>query len=87
MIFEKLSRPIIKLSFRIFEPVLPVFLTYFFGKKLKQWEEEDLIDSSKVKVGRLGRYHYNIDLDFFLTEEQSRERFSDIIVKLPKLRR
>lgn len=87
MFLEKIFRPIIKFSFRVFEPTLPIFLTYFLDKKLRRWEQEDLIESSKVRVERPKRYHYNINLDFSLTEKQARERFSDVVIKLPKLGR
>lgn len=87
MVFEKLSRSIIRFSFRVFEPMSPIFLTYFLDGKLRRWEDDNLIQGFKVKAERLERYKYKVDLEFFLTKEQTRERFSDIMVKFSKLRR
>ncbi|KXA98904.1 hypothetical protein AKJ39_00330 [candidate division MSBL1 archaeon SCGC-AAA259J03] len=83
MVFERLTGAMMKLGFRVFEPVFPVLATYFLNRRMRKWEERDLIQTFKVKVGRTEKYHYTIDLDVFLTEDQARDRIRSILNRPP----
>ena len=81
MVFERLTGWVMKTGFRMFEPILPVIITYFLSKKMKEWEDKDLIQSFKVKVSRVAKLHYILDLDVYLTDEQARDGMLDILDK------
>jgi len=64
-----LIRGLMKLVF-ILEPLIPFFAAYFLNRQLKSWEGKDLIINHKVKITRLGRFYYRIDMRFLVTPQK-----------------
>ena len=56
----------------IFEPISPRFVSFFLGRKLKEWKNKQLIHDYRTKTKRIGKFHYKIDIDMDLTPEQSK---------------
>jgi len=65
----------------IFEPISPRFVSFFLGRKLKEWKNRRLIDDYKAKTKRIGKFHYKIDVDLSLTSEQVRNVIAGLVTK------
>ncbi len=71
---------LVKIAF-IFEPISPRFVSFLLGKKLKEWKTRRLIDDYKTKTKRIGKFHYIIDMNLDLTQEQVRSTIASLVVE------
>jgi hypothetical protein len=60
-----------RLSF-ISDALFPFFLSRFLNRQLSQWKDEGSIDDYKVEAERIQKFHYKIDVDFYLTPNQTK---------------
>ena len=65
----------------IFEPVSPRFFSFLLGRKLKEWKNKRLIDDYNTKTERIGKFHYKIDMDLDLTQEQAKSILRKLVGK------
>ena len=65
----------------IFEPISPRFVSFFLGRKLKEWKNKQLIHDYKTKTKRIGKFHYKIDMDLDLTPEQAKSMLRKLVDK------
>jgi hypothetical protein len=68
---EKLMGLMVKAAF-FFEPLAPTAISYYLGRKLGQWKNEGLISDYKTHTQRLGKFHYNVQLDLDLNSKQAK---------------
>ncbi len=67
-----------------FEPISPRFISFFLGRKLKEWKNKRLIGDYKTKTRRIGKFHYKIDMNLDLTPEQAREILRNLVTDTQK---
>ena len=75
MVEDRMSSRFFSLLVRvgfIFEPISPPFVSFFLGRKLKEWKNKQLIRDYKTKTKRIGKFHYKINIDMDLTPEQAK---------------
>lgn len=53
----------------VLEPLIPVFVAYFLSKQLKSWQRKGFITNRAVRVERMGRFYYEINVHFVLTAQ------------------
>ena len=83
-IFEKFFRQLFtRLSF-ISEPLLPLFLSHFLNKQLRQWKDEGLISDYKAEAKRIQKFHYKIEVDLDLTPGQAKNIINKSMNIVPK---
>jgi len=71
-------RVLVKVVF-VLEPLIPVFVAYFLNKQLKSWELRGFIINRTVRVERMGRFYYKIDVHFVLTAQQLENILDELI--------
>jgi len=84
MVEDRMSSRFFSLLVRfgfIFEPISPRFVSFFLGRKLKEWKNKRLIDDYKTKTRRIGKFHYKIDMDLDLTPEQAKSILRKLVDK------
>jgi hypothetical protein len=54
-----------------FEPISPRFISLLLRRRLSEWEREGLIAGSKTKTRRIGKFHYRVEVDLDLTQQQA----------------
>jgi hypothetical protein len=67
---EKIMGVMVRAAF-FFEPLAPTAISYYLGRKLSQWKKEGLVSDYKTHTQRLGKFHYNIQLDLDLNSRQA----------------
>jgi len=68
----------------VFEPMGARFLSFFLRRKMKGWQKEGLLDSYKVRTKRMKKFHYKVDIDLDLTQEQFGNIFSKTLEKMKR---
>jgi len=66
--FNALSRLIsvfMKL-FYVFEPLMPSVIRWTVRKRIESWKNRGLVEDYKLKVRRLGKLHYRLEMEFVL---------------------
>ena len=84
MVEDRMSSRLFSLLVRfgfIFEPISPRFVSFFLGRKLKEWKNKQLIHGYKTKTKRIGKFHYKIDMDLDLTPEQAKSILRKLVAK------
>jgi hypothetical protein len=84
MVEDRMSSRLFSLLVRfgfVFEPISPRFISFFLGRKLKEWKNKRLIDDYKTKTRRIGKFHYKIDMDLDLTPEQAKSMLRKLVDK------
>ena len=66
----------------VFEPLAPRFVSFSLERRLREWKDIRLIDDYSVKIGRIGKFHYKIDMDLVLTPEQARNSMFKIFKRI-----
>jgi len=79
--FSRGARAILVRVAFIFEPLSPRFISFFLGRKLKEWKNKRLIDDYNTKTERIGKFHYKIDMDLDLTPEQAKSILRKLVEK------
>jgi len=74
---------LVRIAF-ILEPISPRFVSFFLGRKLKEWKNKRLIGDYKTKTRRIGKFHYKIDMNLDLTPEQTREILRNLVTDTQK---
>jgi hypothetical protein len=64
-----LFQVLIKIAF-VFEPLTPFFATYFLNRQFHSWEKMNLLLNHKVRITRLERFCYRIDVHFVVKTQQ-----------------
>ncbi|MCL2685624.1 MAG: hypothetical protein FWE73_04430 [Candidatus Bathyarchaeota archaeon] len=73
-ILESLSQSTAKVLIKVaftFEPLAPTILTIFINQRLHRYKESGIVNNYKTHTKRLGRYHYQIELQLDLTNIQA----------------
>ena len=87
MVEDRMSSRLFSLLVRfgfVFEPISPRFISFFLGRKLKEWKNKRLIGDYKTKTRRIGKFHYKIDMNLDLTPEQAREVLRNLVTDTQK---
>ncbi len=63
------------------EPFAPPAITYFLTRRLDRLKDQNKIIGYKTRTRRLGKFHYEIELDLDLTGEQASQIISDALPK------
>jgi len=72
-----LIRVLIRLTF-LFEPLIPVLARFFLNRQMKLWERRNLIAKHIVRVERLARFYYKIDMHLVLTSNELEQILSQL---------
>ena len=87
MVEDRMSSRLFSLLVRfgfVFEPISPRFISFFLGRKLKEWKNKRLIGDYKTRTRRIGKFHYKIDMNLDLTPEQAREVLRNLVTDTQK---
>jgi DNA-nicking Smr family endonuclease len=68
----------------IFEPLAPRLIAYYLSQRLKEWKKQGLISEFETKTRRLGKFHYKIEVDLDVTQEQARKVLDDLLPNQPR---
>ena len=68
----------------IFEPLAPRLIVYYLSQRLKEWKKQGLISEFETKTRRLGKFHYKIEVDLDVTQEQARHVLDDLLPNQPR---
>jgi DNA-nicking Smr family endonuclease len=68
----------------IFEPLAPRLTAYYLSQRLKEWKKQGLISEFETKTRRLGKFHYKIEVDLDVTQEQARHVLDDLLPNQPR---
>jgi hypothetical protein len=72
---------LVKFGF-FFEPVASPFLSLFLKRQLGKWKKNKSISDYEAKVRRVGKFHYNIEMNIDLTPEQSKGVLRNLIAEI-----
>jgi hypothetical protein len=64
------------------EPISPRFVSFWLGRRLKDWRSRGLIDDYKVKTRRIGRFHYRVEVDLDLSPQQANWMLKDTLIRM-----
>ena len=70
----------------VFEPLAPRLISYYLGRTLKQWKQQNLILDYKTRTKRLGKFHYKTQINVDLNSNQTAYILDDWTEKIKKLR-
>jgi hypothetical protein len=59
-------------------------MSFWLRRRLKDWKNRGLIDDYKVKTRRIGRFHYKIEVDVDLKQQQTTWILRDTLVRMFK---
>jgi len=62
-----------------FEPLAPRAISYYLTRRLKELKKQGLISEFEAKIRRLGKFHYEIEVDFDLTAKQAHYVLGDLL--------
>jgi hypothetical protein len=62
----------------------PRFISFWVRRRLEDWKNRGLIDDYKVKTRRIGRFHYKIEVDLDLKQQQTTWILRDTLVRMFK---
>ena len=80
-IFNRLLPIFIKV-FRIFERLVPFFVSYFLERSLKALKTEGSIKDYRTRTVRARKFHYRIDIRLVLTTDQVTSILTDLLNKI-----
>ncbi len=63
--------PILVRLLSIVEPLTPRAVSYYVSRVLRSWKNNQLIIDYQVRTKRLGRFHYKVYVDMYLTPKQA----------------
>jgi hypothetical protein len=91
MVEDRMSSRLFSLLVRfgfVFEPISSRFVSFFLGRKLKEWKNKRLIGDYKTKTRRIGKFHYKIYVDLDVTPKQASRILRDTLIQaLKRIRR
>ena len=65
----------------VLEPLAPPVISYFLSRRLSQLKQQGKISEYNAQTKRLGKFHYNIQIDLDLTGEQAFHVVDDMLPK------
>ena len=65
----------------VLEPLAPPVISYFLSRRLSQLKQQGKISEYNAQTKRLGKFHYNIQIDLDLTGEQAFHVIDDMLPK------
>ena len=68
----------------VFEPLAPPFISLYLRRRMKRWRKEGLFEDYEVKTKRMKKFHYKVDIDLDLTQEQFGNVFSKTLEKMKR---
>jgi len=68
-IIESSYSVFIKIAYR-FEILYPQAIKILLNRKLNEYKNKGTLTDYKVKTGRMGKYHYFLEMDLFLDTEK-----------------
>jgi hypothetical protein len=68
----------------LLEPISPRFVSFWLRRRLKNWKNKGLIDDYRVKMRRIGKFHYRIEVDVDLRSQQANQILGDTLVRMLK---
>ncbi len=74
---------LIKVAF-FFEPLAPRVILYYLSRQLQGLENEGRISNFHARTRRLGKFHYEMEINLELTHKQAARALDDLL--LSKLR-
>ena len=80
---EKLSRLFLRVAL-VFEPATPRLISYYVGRTLKRWKQENRILKYKTRTKRLGEFHYKTQIDMDLTDDQTAYLLDELTKKIKR---
>ena len=66
----------------MFEPLAPPFISLYLRRRMERWRKEGLFVDYEVKTKRMKKFHYKVDIDLDLTQEQFGNVFSKTLEKM-----
>lgn len=63
--------PLLIRLFSVVEPLTPRAVSYYIGRYLRNWKNNNLIFDYRIRTRRLGKFHYKIIVDLDLTPKQA----------------
>jgi hypothetical protein len=63
--------PLLIRLFPLVEPLTPRAVSYYIGRQLRNWKNNNLILDYRTRTRRLGKFHYKIIVDLDLTPKQA----------------
>jgi len=78
--------PLLIRLFSIVEPLTPRAVSYYIGRYLRNWKNNNLILDYKIRTRRLGKLHYKIIVDLDLTPKQADRILSQQLLQALKRR-
>jgi hypothetical protein len=63
--------PFLVRLFPVVEPLAPRYVSYYIRRYLRDWKSRDLILDYRTRARRLGRFHYKVVVDLYLTPNQA----------------
>ncbi len=64
-----------------FEPISPRFISFWLGRRLKNWKDRGIIDDYKVNTRRTGKFHYKIEVNLELSPQQAKWILRDTLIR------
>jgi hypothetical protein len=80
---ERVFRQLIEFIL-VFEPLAPRAISYYMGRRLREWKQQGLISGYKTRTRRLGKFHYKMEIDLDLTSKQTLHVLRDLFPNQPK---
>ena len=75
-----MTRFLLRLAFS-FEPLAPTAISYFLSRSLRDWEQQGLISDFKAHTKRLGKFHYRMEIDMDVNEQQAHYLLGQLLPK------
>jgi hypothetical protein len=75
---EKFTGLFVRAAF-FFEPLAPTAISFYLGRRLNELKEEGLISDYKSRTQRLGKFHYRIEVDLDVNEQQTQYVLDDLL--------
>jgi hypothetical protein len=63
----------------VLEPLIPFLATYLLNRKLKSWKRRNFIKSHRFRITRIGRFHYQIDLQLLIGTQQLEKIMNELV--------
>ena len=76
----RLTRFLLRLGFA-FEPLAPTAISYFLVRYLRDWYKQGLISDYRARTKRLGRFHYQVEIDVEVNEKQANYVFDHYLAR------
>jgi len=69
-VFGSAAQVLIRIAF-VFEPIAPTVISVFINQRLHRYKEGGIVSNYKTHTKRIGRYHYRIEINLYLTDWQA----------------